>query len=70
MRNLQARVAAAPAAARALGIRGLLAGQLTEHADDPRLAAVGEIGLDFFVPGLDAERQQFFYTAQLKLAKR
>ena len=48
----------------------LLAGKLTEHADDPRLVAVGEIGLDFFVPGLDAERQQLFYTAQLKLARR
>lgn len=43
---------------------------MTEHADDPRLVAVGEIGLDLFVQGLDAERQQFFYTAQLKLAKR
>ena len=48
----------------------LLADKLAEHADDPRLVAVGEIGLDFFVQGLDAERQQFFYTAQLKLAKR
>ncbi len=48
----------------------LLADKLAEHADDPRLVAVGEIGLDFFVPGLDAERQQHFYTAQLKLAKR
>ena len=48
----------------------LLADKLAEHVDDPRLVAVGEIGLDFFVPGLDAERQQHFYTAQLKLAKR
>ena len=48
----------------------LLAAKLAEHADDPRLVAVGEIGLDFFVPGLDAERQKHFYTAQLKLAKR
>lgn len=30
--------------------------------------AVGEIGLDFFVPGFDALRQQEFYVAQLKLA--
>ena len=48
----------------------LLADKLAEHAGDPRLVAIGEIGLDFFVPGLDAERQQFFYLAQLKLAKR
>lgn len=43
---------------------------LTEAADDPLLVAVGEIGLDFFVPGLDAERQQFFYFEQLKLARK
>lgn len=38
--------------------------------DDPRLVAVGEIGLDHFVPGLDRERQERFYAAQLKLARR
>ena len=27
---------------------------LAAHRDDPRLVAVGEIGLDYFVPGLDA----------------
>ena len=48
----------------------LLAAKLAEHAQDPRLVAVGEIGLDFFVPGLDAERQTFFYLEQLKLARR
>ncbi len=32
--------------------------------------AVGEIGLDFFVPGLDAARQERFYRAQLQLARR
>jgi TatD DNase family protein len=36
---------------------------------DPRLVAVGEIGLDHFVPGHDRERQQRFYVAQLKLAR-
>ena len=46
-----------------------LADALARHRDDPRLVAVGEIGLDFFVPGLDAVRQQRFYTAQLKLAR-
>jgi TatD DNase family protein len=48
----------------------LLAAQLEHHRDDPRLVAVGEIGLDFFVPGLDPRRQKFFYTEQLKLARR
>ena len=42
---------------------------LQTHGDDPRLVAVGEIGLDHFVPGLDRQRQAFFYTAQLKLAR-
>lgn len=42
---------------------------LQRHAADPRLVAVGEIGLDWFVPGLDRERQQRFYLAQLKLAR-
>ena len=37
--------------------------------DDPRLVAVGEIGLDHFVPGTDRERQQHFYLAQLRLAR-
>ncbi len=38
--------------------------------DDPRLVAVGEIGLDHFVPGLDRDRQERFYAAQLKLARQ
>ena len=42
---------------------------LTAHRDDPRLVAVGEIGLDHFVPGLDRERQARFYAAQLALAR-
>lgn len=43
---------------------------LHSHRDDPRLVAVGEIGLDGFVPGLDMARQQFFFKAQLKLARQ
>jgi len=34
------------------------------------LVAVGEIGLDGWVPGLDMARQQHFYRAQLALAQR
>ena len=36
---------------------------------DPRLVAVGEIGLDHFMPGHDRARQEHFYAAQLKLAR-
>ena len=47
---------------------------LTACRSDPRLVAVGEIGLDFFVPALCTpamrERQWQFYTAQLRLARR
>ena len=65
----------------ALGIHPLYVGQadeadltrladaLVRRRDDPRLVAVGEIGLDFFVPGLDPVRQERFYMAQLKLAR-
>jgi TatD DNase family protein len=42
---------------------------LTACRGDPRLVAVGEIGLDYFVPGLDAARQELFYVAQLALAR-
>ena len=44
--------------------------QLQQQRSDPRLVAVGEIGLDGFVPGLDMARQQMFYKAQLKLAQQ
>ena len=43
---------------------------LHTHRDDPRLVAVGEIGLDYFVKGLDGPRQEFFYVEQLRLARR
>jgi TatD DNase family protein len=42
---------------------------LARHHDDKRLVAVGEIGLDWFVPGLDRDKQERFYIAQLKLAR-
>ncbi len=46
-----------------------LAEALQRQRDDPRLVAVGEIGLDHFVPGLDRDLQQQYYLAQLRLAR-
>jgi TatD DNase family protein len=52
----------------------LLDAELKLRIDDPRLVAVGEIGLDFFVPELAVnplrEKQIHFYREQLKLAKK
>jgi TatD DNase family protein len=48
----------------------LLDRALSAHREDPRLVAVGEIGLDYFVPGLDGPRQEHFYREQLALARR
>ena len=41
---------------------------LSRSVDDPRLVAVGEIGLDHFVAGLDRDRQAWLFAAQLELA--
>jgi TatD DNase family protein len=70
----------------ALGIHPLFTPDATEddlaaldaalhtHRDDPRLVAVGEIGLDAFVSELKTPeawaKQQHFYRAQLRLARQ
>ncbi len=50
-----------------------LEAELAARVNDPHLVAVGEIGLDFFVPALCEpamrERQEFFYLQQLRLAR-
>jgi len=68
-------------AAYALGIHPIATGRAAEghlallrealqaQRNDPRLVAVGEIGLDHFLPGLARDRQAHFYVAQLKLAR-
>ena len=43
--------------------------RLEAQRDDPRLVAVGEIGLDHFVAGLDREHQAGIFAAQLGLAR-
>jgi TatD DNase family protein len=52
----------------------LLDSELKARLVDPRLVAVGEIGLDFFVPELRVkplrDKQIHFYREQLKLARK
>jgi TatD DNase family protein len=76
-----ARVAARYGFAYALGIHPLwldrseerhverLRDAIARALDDPRFVAVGEIGLDFFVPEPDPWRQQWFYGEQLRIAR-
>ena len=82
--SVRALAWAVPGGAYALGIHPLavagvaddalaaLRAALQQHQDDPRLVAVGEIGLDRFVPaaveGQGWDRQWRFYQAQLQLA--
>ncbi|MCL4744753.1 MAG: TatD family hydrolase [Burkholderiaceae bacterium] len=47
----------------------LLRARIERDRDDPGLVAVGEIGLDHFVPGLDRARQEYFLVEQLKIAR-
>ncbi|MBL8482049.1 MAG: TatD family hydrolase [Rhodocyclaceae bacterium] len=61
----------------ASGIHPMYTPQASEHdlaALDAELerggqVAVGEIGLDYFVPGLDGPKQERFFAEQLKLAR-
>jgi len=47
--------------------------ELSIYRNDPKLVAIGEIGLDFFVPeisqGPERLKQEHFYSAQLDLAR-
>jgi TatD DNase family protein len=42
---------------------------LREYLALPETVAVGEIGLDFFIDNPDRERQEFYFSEQLKLAR-
>ena len=57
----------------AQGDLGLLGQALQHFGEDPQLVAVGEIGLDFFVPEMCTvpmrEKQEAFYREQLRLAQ-
>ncbi|PNS07782.1 TatD family hydrolase [Solilutibacter silvestris] len=43
--------------------------QLRHWLSDERCVAVGEIGLDYFIETLDRGTQQFYFDAQLRLAR-
>jgi TatD DNase family protein len=43
--------------------------ELRDRIERERPVAVGECGLDFFVAGLDAEAQEFYFQGQLQLAR-
>jgi len=47
----------------------LLHAALQARRDDPRLVAVGEIGIDHFIEGLDRQRQEQFFAAQIRTAR-
>jgi TatD DNase family protein len=48
----------------------ILKNQIEQALGDPRFVGVGEIGLDYFVEGLDPQRQEYFFHAQLDLAEQ
>ena len=48
----------------------ILEEQITQSLSDPRFVGVGEIGLDYFVEGLDPHKQEHFFHAQLDLAQK
>ncbi|MBR7799049.1 TatD family hydrolase [Undibacterium fentianense] len=54
-------------------LRGEIGRLLTNTEQGSRLVAIGEIGLDYFVPALCEaplrEKQEFFYAEQLKIAR-
>ena len=48
----------------------ILEKEITQSLADPRFVGIGEIGLDYFVEGLDPHKQEYFFNAQLDLAQQ
>ena len=52
------------------GYISILEKEITQSLSDPRFVAIGEIGLDYFVEGLDPHKQEYFFNTQLDLAQQ
>ena len=48
----------------------ILEQKIEQSLHDQRFIGLGEIGLDYFVEGLDLARQEWFFEEQLKLARK
>jgi TatD DNase family protein len=48
----------------------ILEEHIVQSLFDPRFVGIGEIGLDYFVEGLDPYKQEYFFHAQLDLAQK
>ena len=48
----------------------LLEKEISKSLSDPRFVGIGEIGLDYFIEGLDHHKQEYFFNAQLDLAQK
>ena len=48
----------------------ILEQEISQSLSDPRFVGIGEIGLDYFVEGLDPHKQEYFFNAQLDLAQK
>ena len=48
----------------------ILEQEISKSLSDPRFVGIGEIGLDYFVEGLDPHKQEYFFNAQLDLAQQ
>ena len=49
---------------------GILKNQIEQSLDDSKFVGIGEIGLDYFIEGLDPQRQEYFFHTQLDLAQQ
>jgi TatD DNase family protein len=48
----------------------ILEKEISQSLSDPRFVGIGEIGLDYFLEGLDLHKQEHFFNVQLDLAQQ